>query len=319
MISNTRLPVSCPARFGARLGFTIVELLVVVGMIGVLIALLMPALGRARESANSLKCEAQEWQIVQAMILHANEHKGYMPLVGWPHVGFDPVSLEDPRAERYDYFGTSLDNYHLMSILGALAPQLGQKINAASKSELEAELRDGIVRRIFVCPSDRDGDRIGGTVVGGGVAYNSYAFNEAALGWGTSVVPDGGVPDESGMMSNPYPHTRVRGKTARFPHPAQLFLFTDGAPRADGGWQVYCDSDADLSLRDFFVTTNGPPGNPHASMSPPPGNCSNWDLIDTTRHRGRINVAFADGHVENVPLDEGTLAKISMNKDFPAD
>jgi prepilin-type processing-associated H-X9-DG protein len=120
------------------------------------------------------------------------------------------------------------------------------------------------------------------------------------------------------MTSNPYPHSRLRGKTAKFVHSAQLFLLTDGAPRADGGWQVYCDGDADLTLRDFYVTTNGPPNNPHASMSPPPGECANWDLIDTTRHRGRMNVAFADGHVENVLLDEGTLAKISMNKDFPA-
>jgi prepilin-type processing-associated H-X9-DG protein len=93
---------------------------------------------------------------------------------------------------------------------------------------------------------------------------------------------------------------------------------TDGAPRADGGWQVYCDGDANLSLRDFYVTTYGPPNNPHASMNPPPGNCSTWDLIDSIRHRGRMNVAFADGHVENVLLSEGTLSQISMNKDFPA-
>jgi prepilin-type processing-associated H-X9-DG protein len=54
-------------------------------------------------------------------------------------------------------------------------------------------------------------------------------------------------------------------------------------------------------------------------MSPPPGDCANWDLIDSTRHRGRMNVAFADGHVENVLLEEGTLAQINYNKDFPAD
>jgi prepilin-type processing-associated H-X9-DG protein len=319
MFANTRLPVSCRGRLDARLGFTITELLVVIGMIALLVALLMPALGRAREAANSVKCEAQQRQIVQAMILHANEHKGYMPLVGWPRVwpnpGFDPISLDDPRAERYDYYGTAPDNYHLMSILGALAPQLSQRINALSKTALEAEIQGGMVRRIFVCPSDRDGDRIGATVIDGGDAYNSYAFNEAALGWGTSVAWDGG----SGMTSNPYPHSRLRGKTTKFPHPAQLFLFTDAAPRADGGWQVYCDGDADLSLRDFFVTTVGPPNNPHASTNPPAGYCATWDLIDPIRHRRRMNVAFADGHVENVSLDEGTLAKISMNKDFPAD
>jgi prepilin-type N-terminal cleavage/methylation domain-containing protein len=145
MIANTRLPVSCRGRLGARLGFTLAELLVVIGIIALLVALLMPALGRAREAANSVKCEAQQRQIVQAMILHANEHKGYMPLVGWPRVwpnpGFDPVSLDDPAAEKYDYYGTSPDNYHLMSILGALAPQLSQRINAVSKRRLRPKSR----------------------------------------------------------------------------------------------------------------------------------------------------------------------------------
>src|SRR5438552_5839404 len=87
-----------------RVGFTLVELLVVIGIIALLIAILLPALGKARESANSLKCQAQQRQIVQAMILHANDHKGYMPLSGYPVAGLDPVSLDDSRAQKYDYY-----------------------------------------------------------------------------------------------------------------------------------------------------------------------------------------------------------------------
>jgi prepilin-type processing-associated H-X9-DG protein/prepilin-type N-terminal cleavage/methylation domain-containing protein len=297
-------------------GFTLVELLVVVGIIAVLIAILLPVLGRAREAANSLKCQAQQRQIVQAMMLHAIDHQGYMPLVGWPRQGMDPASLEDPHLRKYDYYGKSPSEYHLMTILAALGPQLGQKINTQSQATLEADIQRGgsVVRSVFNCPSDRDGaGQIGRVVVDGGDSYNSYAFNEAALGWGTSVVWDGTY-----MTSYPVPHSRQRGKVARFMHPAQLFLFTDGAPRADGGWQIYCDGDANLTLRDFFVTTSGPPNNPHANFNPPAGYCSTWDLIDFRRHRGRMNVAFADGHVENVVLSEGALSQISMNKDFSA-
>ena len=70
--------------------------------------------------------------------------------------------------------------------------------------------------------------------------------------------------------------------------------------------------------RNVFVTTNGPPNNPHASYSPPPGLCANWDVIDSLRHRGRMNVGFADGHCENVVISESELAKISLNKGFQA-
>jgi prepilin-type processing-associated H-X9-DG protein/prepilin-type N-terminal cleavage/methylation domain-containing protein len=301
-----------------RFGFTLVELLVVIGIIAVLIAILLPTLGRAREHANSLKCQAQQRQILHAMMLHATDHNGYMPLVGLPWaipnvIALDPASLEDPRMQRYDYYGSAPENYHLMSVIGALAPQIGQKVNADTRATLEAETQAGTLRRLFVCPSDRNGERATPTVWDGGDAYTSYAFNEAALGWGTSVIWDG-----SGMISVPYPHSRLRAKTAKFVHPGELFLFTDAAPRADGGWHVYCDASADLTLRDFLVTTNGPANNPNASMTPPPGQCANWDLIDTVRHRGRMNVAFADGHVENVVIEEGALGKISMNKDFPA-
>src|SRR5205807_7022069 len=101
MISTTLSRKSWLRRPRTRVGFTLVELLVVIGIIALLIAILLPALGKARESANSLKCQAQERQIVQAMMLHAIEHHGYMPLSGYPVAGLDPVSLEDPKAEKY--------------------------------------------------------------------------------------------------------------------------------------------------------------------------------------------------------------------------
>jgi len=82
-------------------GFTLVELLVVIGIIALLIAILMPALARSRESANRLKCQAQLRNIGQAFQLHANEHRGYYPVAGWhwePDGGVaDPKGLLDPE------------------------------------------------------------------------------------------------------------------------------------------------------------------------------------------------------------------------------
>jgi prepilin-type N-terminal cleavage/methylation domain-containing protein/prepilin-type processing-associated H-X9-DG protein len=295
--------------FWRRGGFTLVELLVVIGIIALLISILLPSLSRAREAANQVTCQSQQKQIVLGMIMHASQHKGYMPLVGLIAQGTTPAAVGDPYQEKYDYYGTG-STFNLMSIMGALGPQLGQVVRTDTLANLELDMQTGFLRKVFVCPSDREGGRFGallGDSPTGGSAYSSYAFNEAALGWA-----DAGT---LGVVN----HMRLRGKADRFPHPAQMFLLTDGAPRGGDGagkWQVYYDHDTNCTLRDVFITSNGAGTNPNAK--PGGKDCGEWNLIDMNRHRKRMMVAFADGHVENVRIEEGTLAEISLCKDFPS-
>ena len=56
--------------------FTLVELLVVIGIIAVLIAILLPAMQRAREQANRTACMSNMRQLVNGWLMYAHDNKG---------------------------------------------------------------------------------------------------------------------------------------------------------------------------------------------------------------------------------------------------
>ncbi len=82
-------------------GFSLVELLVVIGLIGVLIAILMPALHRAREQAKMVQCASNMRQIGMAMLAYSNSNNGWLFPSGLPEYGATAPFTDDRRKLRW--------------------------------------------------------------------------------------------------------------------------------------------------------------------------------------------------------------------------
>ena len=312
--------------------FTLVELLVVIGIIALLIAFLMPTLTVARQIAQRTNCSAKLHAQLLAAQIHAVDHRGYYPLVGilpgtqllpkGAVAGIEPQNLEDPTANRYTYLSYNYGGFARMlaPITISLASEMSYKsvLNAQSNDAVGIAETDnfGFIKN-FLCPSQATSvseltqlpmlyylypDR-GGEIIWYTQAM-SYIYNEAALGWG----------DEDPNNNYNDILNRAHGCVARIRQPGRTLFVADGL-----GGNIY-------NFARFPYLTGDPMATVYNSVATPPitlndayrgegsatdkaGDSENFDLH---RHHGKINIGFCDGHVETVNITSSDLSKVYL-------
>jgi prepilin-type processing-associated H-X9-DG protein/prepilin-type N-terminal cleavage/methylation domain-containing protein len=294
------------ARALQRVGFTLVELLVVIGIIALLIAILLPALNRARLSASQVKCQANLRSLGQGMHMYAGMHKDSLPIGFW-----------DGNATGQ---ATTSGTHWVLLVQRALNSQYGGDWNSAFATNANIAK----MREVFICP-DAPGEYSKNLNVSGLTSYLAHPriipFMNLVGGWPQDMATGTARP------FTPY-------KLAKIRRSSEIALIFDGSlqphPAFPEVWGPAFDVPVAIAL-DAYGFVNGPPNATSLTDNYPAG-ASSWNNPDAAvnfsamgggpvnsdspgnAHQIRFrhmkdryaNVLMADGHVESFDFFNST-------------
>lgn len=276
-----------------RAGFTLVELLVAIGIIGLLVSILLPVMAKVRGKAQSTRCLSNLRQIAQVAHVHASSHRGRLPV--------NSILLNIPEEEIKE---DSLPPPFFVSLLRSMTANRGPTQPSKWYSEVEKEYKEALV---FRCPADdtdfvKDGNE--GVLSRYLISFNATEYMHRNSEWiiGVSYALNGGLVDMSHEQQ--FQGRWLGGNTAKVKNSSTMLLAGDCyvSEWMHGCWSPELYSpDTRMTLADVYFGTKNVPESYRLIKS-----------FDTKRHSGYGNFVFADGHAESVPLTPKTLVKIDL-------
>ena len=261
-------------RYSKTKAFTLIELLVVISIIALLVGILLPALGAARESARGVVCQTHVKNLSTAFVAYGTDHNGWWP--AWSKIG-----TTDPLNE----------------VVGAWVPSGG----LYSPTEPYAvDLADGSLwdytsdYGVFSCPSDPWSHLSSGlSYTTSHHIYRNIRPNFADL---TSMEPAVSVSTSRGEARYP--------QSDKFRTPSNLIYIVDeGGPAEDANLP---GGISNIGVNDGYFM------NLYSDLDG--GNKSSGGADKTKwYHGGGASFGFADGHGENRKQEDEEIYRYSAN------